>query len=121
MKKSLLVLFAVMVLVFPLSAFADDSPLPLAAGANPEAVKHNNEGIDHFKQGHFDVALHHFEGAAKADSNTSYLMQKTESTPFRRSREKLLKHGYSYSTRTHALLLSHSPTNTHTNTYTMTQ
>ena len=66
MKKSLVVFL--MILVFPLSAFADDSPLPLQAGASPEAVKHNNEGIDHFKQGHFDVALQHFEGAAKADS-----------------------------------------------------
>ncbi|OGW29212.1 MAG: hypothetical protein A3K09_07525 [Nitrospinae bacterium RIFCSPLOWO2_12_FULL_47_7] len=68
MKKFLVLFIAVMVFALPLSAFADDSPLALPAGANPEAVKHNNEGIEHFKAGHFDVALQHFEGSAKAES-----------------------------------------------------
>jgi Flp pilus assembly protein TadD len=68
MKKSLVAFIAVMFLVLPLSAFADESPLPLPAGASADAVKHNNEGIEHFNQGHFDVALHHFEGAAKAEA-----------------------------------------------------
>lgn len=68
MRKILVVFIAVMVLGLPFNVFADESPLPLPAGANAEAVKHNNEGIEHYKAGHFDVALQHFEGAAKAES-----------------------------------------------------
>ena len=68
MKKSVYAFAVAMLLSMPLTSFADEAPLPLPAGANPEAVKHNDEGIAHFNQGHFDVALQHFEGAAKADS-----------------------------------------------------
>lgn len=68
MKKLVYVFAVAMLLSIPLSAFADEAPLPLPAGASAEAVKHNDEGIAHFNQGHFDVALQHFEGSAKAES-----------------------------------------------------
>lgn len=67
MKKSIVFLAVLALFALPLTAFADE-PLPLPAGANADASKHNAEGIDHFKQGHFDVALKHFEAAGKADS-----------------------------------------------------
>ena len=42
--------------------------MKLQAGANAEANKHNEEGIDHWNQGHYDVALKHFQAASKIDS-----------------------------------------------------
>jgi tetratricopeptide (TPR) repeat protein len=68
MKKSVYFFAVVMLLSIPLTSFADEAPLPLPAGASAEAVKHNDEGIAHFGQGHYDVALQHFEAAAKAAS-----------------------------------------------------
>lgn len=38
-------------------------------GANPEAAKENDDGVDHFKQGHSDVAAKHFRKAVAADPN----------------------------------------------------
>ncbi len=66
MKKLLLGFAVAMLLSIPLTSFADEAPLPMPAGASAEAVKHNDEGIAHYNQGHFDVALQHFEGASKA-------------------------------------------------------
>lgn len=66
MKKLAYVFAVVMLLSMPLTSFADEAPLPLPAGASAEAVKHNDEGIAHYGQGHYDVALQHFEAAAKA-------------------------------------------------------
>jgi Flp pilus assembly protein TadD len=43
--------------------------LKTAAGSKAEA--HNNEGLDHYSQGHFDVALKHFQEAAKADPQSA--------------------------------------------------
>ena len=42
-----------------------EGPLALAAGSNPEANTHNEEGISHYKEGHYDVALKHFREAGK--------------------------------------------------------
>jgi Flp pilus assembly protein TadD len=44
-------------------------PLKTAPGSNAEM--HNNEGIEHFKQGHWDVAKTHFAEAAKADPKSA--------------------------------------------------
>lgn len=41
------------------------APLKTAAGSKAET--HNNEGIEQFTQGHWDVAKTHFMEAAKAD------------------------------------------------------
>lgn len=65
MKKLLLVLVTLFFISMPLVAFAD-SPLDLQADANADAKKHNEEGISHYNQGHYDVALQHFEASEKA-------------------------------------------------------
>ena len=43
--------------------------LNAAAGSNAES--HNKEGIEHYNQGHWDVALKHFTEAAKADPDSA--------------------------------------------------
>jgi Flp pilus assembly protein TadD len=43
--------------------------LKTAPGSKAEA--HNTEGLDHYNQGHFDVALKHFQEAAKADPGSA--------------------------------------------------
>lgn len=67
MKRVLLAFIAFTMLSLPLAVFADEGPLALPAGANADANKHNAEGISHYGQGHYDVALKHFEAASKAD------------------------------------------------------
>ena len=47
--------------------FAADPALKFPSGANAEANKHNEEGISHYNQGHFDIALKHFQMASKID------------------------------------------------------
>ena len=42
-----------------------EGPLTLAAESDPEAITHNDEGILHYKEGHFDIALKHFVKPAK--------------------------------------------------------
>ena len=44
-----------------------DSALKLPGGANAEANKHNEEGISHYNQGHYDTALKHFHMASEID------------------------------------------------------
>jgi Flp pilus assembly protein TadD len=43
----------------------------LKAAAGSQAEGHNNEGIDHYNQGHWDVAQKHFSEAAKADPQSA--------------------------------------------------
>ena len=69
MKKVMLVLAGLCLLALPVSSFAGEGPMSLPAGSNAGAVKHNMEGIDHWGQGHMDVALKHFQAASKADSS----------------------------------------------------
>ena len=47
--------------------FAADPALKFPSGASADANKHNEEGISHYNQGHFDVALKHFQMASKID------------------------------------------------------
>lgn len=44
-------------------------PLMTAPGSKAEA--HNKEGIEHYNQGHWDVAKKHFEAAAKEDPKSA--------------------------------------------------
>ena len=46
-----------------------EGPLPLPEGSNAEASGHNEEGISHYKEGHYDVALKHFQEASAVDSS----------------------------------------------------
>jgi len=68
MKRYLLILVLVALLGVPATALASD-PLgfPMREGSSSEAHKHNEEGISHFNQGHYDVALKHFQMASKID------------------------------------------------------
>lgn len=43
----------------------------LQAAAGSKAEAHNKEGIEHYNQGHFDVALKHFQAAAKDDPQSA--------------------------------------------------
>lgn len=45
-----------------------EGPLALPAESDPEANTHNEEGIQHYKEGHYDVALKHFREAGKIQS-----------------------------------------------------
>jgi len=48
-------------------ANSPDPALKLPDGSNSEANKHNEEGISHYNQGHYDVALKHFLMASEID------------------------------------------------------
>ena len=67
MKKLSFILALFFVASMSSLAFAQDPALHLPSGANAEANKHNEEGISHYNQGHFDVALKHFQVASKID------------------------------------------------------
>lgn len=69
MKKIMLLIAAVFFVSFSAVAFAEEGPLgfPMHEGSSAEAHKHNEEGISHYNQGHYDVALKHFQMASKID------------------------------------------------------
>ena len=70
MKNILAILTMLALFLVPTTAFAGEGPMKLPKGANPEAVSHNKEGIDHWNQGHYDVALKHFSVASKIDGSS---------------------------------------------------
>jgi Tfp pilus assembly protein PilF len=43
---------------------------PLSAPASSAARMENDEGVGHYQQGHWDVAMEHFQKAVKADPNS---------------------------------------------------
>jgi len=71
MRKLSLILFVLIFTYLSVPAFADQGPLkfPMRVGSNASAHKHNEEGISHYNQGHYDVALKHFQKASKVDSS----------------------------------------------------
>jgi tetratricopeptide (TPR) repeat protein len=71
MKKLLLILLVLIFTYLPIPAFADQGPLklPMRVDSNSSAHNHNKEGISHYNQGHYDVALKHFRNASKIDSS----------------------------------------------------
>jgi Flp pilus assembly protein TadD len=50
---------------------AANPALETAPGASADAKMHNDEGIDHYNQGHMDVAEKHFRAAIKADPKSA--------------------------------------------------
>ena len=44
---------------------------PLFAPASSAARMSNDEGVGHYQQGHWDVAMEHFQKAVKADPNSA--------------------------------------------------
>jgi tetratricopeptide (TPR) repeat protein len=71
MRNLLLILLALIFTHLSLPAFADQGPLkfPMRDDSNTSAHKHNEEGIFHYNQGHYAVALKHFQKASKANSS----------------------------------------------------
>ena len=71
MRKLSLILFVLIFSYLSIPAFADQGPLkfPMHEGSSPSAHKHNERGISHYNQGHYDVALKHFQNASKVDSS----------------------------------------------------
>jgi Tfp pilus assembly protein PilF len=71
MKKFSFILSVLIFTCLSLPAFADEGPLkfPRSEGSNTSAHKHNEEGISHYNQGHYDVALKHFQMASKIDAS----------------------------------------------------
>ena len=70
MKDILSTLVILAFFMIPTAVFAGEGPMSLPPGSNPEAVSHNKEGIDHWNQGHYDVALKHFNMASKIDGSS---------------------------------------------------
>ena len=68
MKRFFLIVAFIALVGIPAAALASD-PLgfPMREGSSSEAHKHNEEGILHYNQGHYDVALKHFQMASKID------------------------------------------------------
>lgn len=69
MRTVFSVLFALLLVALPLTAFAAEGPMELPAGSNPSADMHNKAGIKHWGMGHADEALKHFKEAAAEDSS----------------------------------------------------
>ena len=69
MRKILSVLLTLLFMFLSVPVFADGGALqfPMREGSSADAHKHNEEGISHFNQGHYDVALKHFQMASKID------------------------------------------------------
>jgi len=69
MKKIIFFMAVLFFATFTAIAFADEGPLkfPMREGSNASAHEHNEEGISHYNQGHYDVALQHFQTAVKID------------------------------------------------------
>ncbi len=44
---------------------------PLVAPASSAARTENDEGVGHYQQGHWDVAMEHYQKALKADPNSA--------------------------------------------------
>ena len=70
MKNIVSILAVLVFFLVSTFAFAGEGPLALPKGSNKEAKKHNVEGIDHWQQGHYDVALKHFGAASGADGSS---------------------------------------------------
>ena len=57
MRKLIYVLVAFLFVFLSAPVFADDPALkfPMREGSNASAHKHNEEGISHYNQGHYDL------------------------------------------------------------------
>ena len=71
MRKILSVLLTLLFMFLSVPVFADGGALqfPMREGSSASAHKHNEEGISHYNQGHYDVALKHFEMASNIDAS----------------------------------------------------
>ena len=71
MKNIFYILLFLALFMIPATVFAaGEGPLPLPSGANPEANKHNVEGIASWNQKDYKGALMHFNMASKIDGSS---------------------------------------------------
>ena len=70
MKNILSILAVLILLTIPTTALADEGPMNLPEGANPEAVSHNKEGIASWNKKDYKGALMHFNTASKIDGSS---------------------------------------------------
>lgn len=74
MKKllalSLMGILTVVIGVFGSAGTGSAAPA-LKTAAGSAAAAHNNEGIEHYNQGHWDIAYDHFKEAVKADPQSA--------------------------------------------------
>ena len=71
MKNIFSILVVLGLFMIPATGFAaGEGPLPLPAGANPDANKHNKEGIASWNQNDYKGALMHFNMASKIDGSS---------------------------------------------------
>jgi Flp pilus assembly protein TadD len=70
MKNILAILTVLALFSVSTTVFAGEGPLALPSGEDDKAKKHNLEGIDHWQQGHYDVALKHFNMASEIDGSS---------------------------------------------------
>ena len=73
-SMSALVLSVFLTVAFTASVSADEmkkTAPALKTTAGSKAETHNNEGIDHYNQQHWDVAKKHFMEAVKSDSSSA--------------------------------------------------
>ena len=70
MKNVFSVLVVLALFIIPVAVLDGEGPLPLTSGANPEANKHNVEGIASWKQKDYKGALMHFKMASKIDGSS---------------------------------------------------
>jgi Flp pilus assembly protein TadD len=71
MRKLISILLVLFFVSMSAPLFADEAALkfPMREGSSDAAHKHNEEGISHYKQGHYDVALKHFKMASSIASS----------------------------------------------------
>ena len=67
MKRIVVILLLLLYSSLVSCANSPDTALKLPDGSNSEANKHNEEGISHYNQGHYDEALKHFHMASEID------------------------------------------------------
>lgn len=62
-------LFTVLTLLLAVfgSVGTGEAATPLTTASGSSAKAHNDEGIEHYNQGHWDIAYEHFQEAVKAD------------------------------------------------------
>jgi len=70
MKNILAILTVLVLFSVSTTAFAGEGPMNLPAGAKPEAVSHNKEGIASWNQKDYKGALMHFSAASKIDGSS---------------------------------------------------
>ena len=70
MRTLLSVVFALILVYFPLTAVAGEGPMKLPKKAKKDAKMHNKVGIERWKEDDFAGALKHFKEASKIDGSS---------------------------------------------------